>query len=376
VRWPKGFSSAGVSCGIKQQGRDLGLLACEHPAGWAGTFTMNAAAAAPVMWCRSKLGSPVRAIVVNSGNANACTGVAGRAAVEEEAKVAGAALGASSEDVLVASTGPIGVRLPIDKLVAATPELVRNLTGEVNEFAESILTTDTATKLAVSNLGDASIVGVAKGAAMLAPNMATMLAFIATDANFPELQAALQDAVDHSFNRISVDACESTNDSVFLIASGEAGAVDEDKFLTGLRDVCSELAEQIVRDAEGGTRTVRIHVRGAGSDDQAADLARAVAASALWRAAVHGSDPNWGRIASALGATDRSLDPAGLAITIGSEPVFDHGEPAASLERAAKEMEADDITVGCVVGSGPGEAIVLTADLSPEYVELNAVGTS
>jgi glutamate N-acetyltransferase/amino-acid N-acetyltransferase len=213
---------------------------------------------------------------------------------------------------------------------------------------------------------------------MLAPNMATMLAFLATDAAVEgqTLQHVLGSAVRKTFDRISVDACQSTNDSVFLVASGAAGPANVDALAAGVETVCADLAEQMVRDAEGGSRLVRIRVAGAPDEDGAVALARGVADSALWRAAVHGGDPNWGRIVAALGAADPGLDLEGIAISIGTETVFSAGEPTGSIERAARAMAGGDVLVSCRVGDAPTEVELLTSDLSPEYVELNAGGMS
>jgi glutamate N-acetyltransferase/amino-acid N-acetyltransferase len=207
--------------------------------------------------------------------------------------------------------------------------------------------------------------------------MATMLAFLVTDAALPpaELQAALQRAVARSFDRICIDACESTNDSVFLLSTGTV-PTDGAAFGDSLEIGCRELAEQMARDAEGGTKLVRITVEGAAGEAAAASLGRAVAASALWRAAVHGGDPNWGRVLAALGAADRDLNLSVVELAIGDECVFAGGAPAGSLDAAAKEMAGDEILVSCVVGDGPGTAEILSSDLSPEYVTLNAYGTT
>lgn len=379
VRWPGGVTSAGVAAGIKTGGApDVGVLVVDAPVAWAGTFTKNAAAAAPVKWCRGRLGAPVRALVVNSGNANACTGPDGDAAVRAVARETAASLGCDAGEVLVASTGPIGVQLPATAIVASIPRALAALEDGVDSFARSILTTDTYSKVSVKHAGATGVTGVAKGAAMLAPNMATMLAFLVTDGAFDAvtLQGALDAAVSRSFDRISVDACESTNDSVFLLSTGRAGPSSAEDLSTALNAVCGDLAEQMVRDAEGGTKLVRIRVSGATGEGAAADLGRAVAASALWRSAVYGADPNWGRIVSALGSADRSLDLAALELSIGAETVFLRGSPAGSLDAAASQMAGDAFEVTCVVGDGPGSAEVLTADLSPDYVTLNAYGTT
>jgi glutamate N-acetyltransferase/amino-acid N-acetyltransferase len=377
VNWPQGISSSAVSSGIKPSGDlDLGMIVAEHRVRWAGTFTRNAAAAACVEWSRGLLGLPVRGIVANSGNANACTGEHGKKAVEATAAEAASAIGCNHDEILVASTGPIGVQLPIDKVIGALPNLASTLSQDLSGFSTSILTTDTRAKVVVAEGGGGRIVGVAKGAAMCKPDMATMLAFIATDADVgqDELQGALTQAVDASFNRISVDGCESTNDSVFLLAGGTA-AVELDGWKSALAEVCRGLAHEIVRDSEGGHRVVRIQVAGAQDEAAAVRFAHAVADSALWRSSVYGADPNWGRILAALGTAERDLWVDTVTIAIGSETLFDQGEPVGSLEAAAKEMQAGEFTVHCTVGSGPGVAEVLSADLSPDYVTLNAAGT-
>jgi glutamate N-acetyltransferase/amino-acid N-acetyltransferase len=378
MRWPDGVLSAGEACGIKDSAPDLGVIVLERPCTWAGTFTQNAAAAAPVQWCRDNLGAPVRAVVVNSGNANACTGPAGTTAVGATADTAAALLSCAPEEVLIASTGPIGVALPVERICDALPATVAKAHSDVSDFANAIMTTDTQVKVASADAGPARVVGVAKGAAMIAPNMATMLAFIATDATIPQplLQASLSESVAVSFNRISVDACESTNDSVFLLSTGSAGPVDPGEFGAALGSVCRELAEAIVADAEGGTRLVRIRVEGAHDESHALELGRAVAASVLWRAAMHGADPNWGRVLAALGTADRGIDIARLDLSVGPVLVFSRGAPTGSLEVAAKAMEEPEFSVTCSLGAGDAAAEVLTTDLSPEYVALNAEGTS
>lgn len=379
MRWPQGFRSSGVACGIKAAGRaDLGLLVASEPIAWAGVFTRNAAAAAPVRWCRAALGAPARAVLVNSGNANACTGESGVRAVRDSAAATASALGCAPGEVLVASTGPIGIRLPVDRIVSAVPGAISELGDDVLPFAGSILTTDSAVKVAAAEIRGASIVGAAKGAAMVAPNMATMLAFVATDAALPReaLQSTLSTAAGATFNSISIDACESTNDSVFLLSSGTGPAVEEDAFREALGGVCGSLAEQIVRDAEGGTKLLRIRVSGAPDTDAAARNGRAIAASDLWRAAAHGADPNWGRIVAALGSVDRGLDVASTTVRIADTTLFDRGEPVLDLSPAAAAMAADEVTVEVTVGEGPGRAEILASDLTPDYVKLNAEGTT
>ena len=377
IELPQGFRSAGGHCGIKGAGPDLGVIVMDEPVEWAGVFTRNAAAAAPVVSCRESLGSRVRALVVNSGNANACTGSAGYEAVGRTRSAAAEASGCTAEEVLVASTGPIGVPLPVVAIEGALPALIGQASKDGEPFARSILTTDTVIKCAQASAGAATVVGVAKGAAMIAPNMATMLGFVMTDAALPSeaLQRVLGAAVDKSFNRISVDACESTNDSVFLLASGKSGC-SETELAEAVTSVCRQLAEMIVRDAEGASKFVRIIISGAIDDGAATELGRAVAASDLWRAAAGGNDPNWGRILSALGTADRGLDPADLSIAIGDETLYDKGEPCGVRERALSFMTQPEFDVHCVVGSGPGRSEVLSCDLTLDYVKLNAEGTT
>lgn len=379
LRWPAGITSAGGSCGIKGADLpDLGLVIADRPSTWAGVFTRNAAAAAPVLWCRERLGSDARAIVVNSGNANACTGPEGAAAVERTVVEAARLLDCEPTEVLVASTGVIGVRLPVELICAGLPTVVSSATPEVDAFARSILTTDTTEKTAAVEVGGATFTGVAKGAAMLAPNMATMLAFVATDAtaDASTVRSTLGRAVDASFNRISVDACESTNDSVFALATGRGPALREEDLVRGFTEVCRDLALQMVRDAEGGSKLVRITIEGARDEGHAVALGRAVAASALWRAAVHGADPNWGRIAAALGQEDRDLSIDDLEIAIGPEVVFSAGRPTGGIDIAKKAMTAPEFDVTCTVGVGSGVAEILTCDLSTAYVVENAWGTT
>jgi glutamate N-acetyltransferase/amino-acid N-acetyltransferase len=376
MKLPQGFASSATAAGIKPSGEpDLAVIVAEVPVSWAGTFTRNAAAAATVLWCRDQLGHKVRAIVCNSGNANACTGPSGIAAVEAISARAATAIGCAPGEVLVASTGPIGVELPVELVTTALPGMIDASGDSVDGFARAILTTDTTVKVSKAMAGGATVMGVAKGAAMLAPNMATMLAFITTDAAADDLQTVLDNAVEVSFNRISVDACESTNDSVFLLAGGSV-QVSRGELQRAVTEVCRDLAEQMVRDAEGGSKFVRIQVSGTADDRAACDLGRAVAASALWRAALNGGDPNWGRVLSAMGSADRQLELGSVSISIGPETIFDKGQPSGSLGAARKAMDSDEVTLSCVVGTGPGSAEVLSSDLSTSYVSLNAQGST
>ena len=379
TRWVDGLSSAGVVAGIKPSGDlDLGLLVAERPVTWAGTFTRNAAAADCVNWNRAALGRRAKALVVNSGNANACTGSAGRKTVEATAAAAAGLVGCGVEEVLVCSTGPIGVPLDARLIETALPAAARSLGADVDDFSRSLLTTDTWPKVSTWSSGGASVTGVAKGAAMIAPNMATMLAFLGTDADVSSdaLQAALDWAVDRSFNRLCLDGCESTNDSVFLLTTGNGPKPGQQELCDGLLHVCSDLALKMARDAEGSTKVVRVRVEGARSESHAVELGRAVARSDLWRAAAHGADPNWGRVLAAMGAVDRELALDTTSVAIGSELLFGKGEPCGFLAAATAAMKGDEFTVSVALDQGDAAAEVLTTDLSEEYVTLNAEVTT
>lgn len=378
MRWPQGFRSAGVHAGIKKEGLDLGVIVCDRPAVWAGTFTKNAAAAASVEWSRARLEGPLHAVVVNSGNANACTGRRGVEAVSMTAEAAAEGIGCTPEQIGIASTGPIGIPLDASLLVRSIPAALRDVNDDAESFARAIMTTDTRIKSVEARAGTARVVGVAKGAAMLAPNMATMLAFVATDARIDavDLRRILGPSVAHSFDRICVDACESTNDSVFCLASG-AVDVAPDVLGAAIGSVCKGLARQMVEDAEGASKVIVINVQGTSTESGAVSLGRAVAASGLWRAAAYGADPNWGRIVAALGAADRSIDLSALDIAIAGVTVFAGGEPIEhALREAAAGMTGPEFEVQCTVGTGPGGATVLTSDLTPDYVKLNAEGST
>ena len=379
TRWVEGLTSAGVTAGIKPTGDlDLGLLVAERPLTWAGAFTRNAAAAECVNWNRAALGRRVRTLVVNSGNANACTGTAGRDTVEATAAAAAGQIRCGVDEVLVCSTGPIGMPLDARLIENALPAATSSLASEVDDFSRSLLTTDTFPKVSTASSGGASVTGVAKGAAMIAPNMATMLAFLGTDVDVPgdALQVAVDWAVDRSFNRLCLDGCESTNDSVVVLSTGAGPKLEQQELRALLLEVCSQLALKMARDAEGATKLVRIRVEGASTEAHAAELGRAVAHSDLWRAAAHGADPNWGRVLAAMGTVDRQLDVERTSVSIGDEVLFSKGEPSGLLAAAAAEMNGDEFTVSVVLDVGDAAAEILTADLSEEYVTLNAEVTT
>ena len=392
-----GFRFAGVSCGLKPQtaaygGRalDLALVVSDAPCAAAGVFTQNRFPAAPVLYDRQALQAnpaAMRAVVINAGNANACTGQQGLADAARMAALAEAELGLPAGSALVMSTGVIGLPLPMDKVEAGVSEaalLARSETGQSGEgrklAAQAIMTTDTKPKLAARRAGPAKLLGLAKGAAMIHPNMATMLAFIVTDAAVEPaaLHAMLRRAADRSFNAISVDGDTSTNDTVLVLANGLAGPVDPATFETALTEVCIDLAQQIVRDAEGATKFVTVRVSGAASEADARQVAQTIAASLLVKTAVYGGDPNWGRVLAAAGRSGVALDPVRAALWFsgdggGEYQVVAAGAPLPYDEaEAARIFACHDLLIHLDLGAGAAEATVWTSDLTHDYVSLNA----
>jgi glutamate N-acetyltransferase/amino-acid N-acetyltransferase len=388
ITTPRGFRAAGVSAGIKPSGAaDLMLLVSDAPAQAAGVFTTNRVQAAGVVVSKKHLAASsgmVRAIVVNSGCANSCTGDTGMrdalTMAEETARVVGCAV----EQVLVASTGVIGVALPMDKVRSGIPSAFGALGADQGlAAARAIMTTDLSPKQAAATIAiggrQASIGGMCKGAGMIEPMMATMLGFVTTDAAVPQalLERALREAVDLSFNAITVDGDSSTNDCVLLLASGAGGAtVDEASyraFVEGLTAVCRELALAIVRGGEGATKLVTVNVTGAASAVEARKAAKVIANSLLVKTAIHGGDPNWGRLICAAGRAGVALDESRAAVTIGSLVLFKDGQPHDELAPTAAEyLKGSELTIGVDLGSGSASSTVWTCDLSAEYVRINA----
>jgi glutamate N-acetyltransferase/amino-acid N-acetyltransferase len=384
VTAPKGFLAAGVACGIKPSGDpDLALVATadRQPVAAAGVFTSNRATAAPVLVSADHLGATggrAAAVVLNSGNANACTGSAGRADAERTCALVGEHLGTDAEHVLVCSTGLIGIPLPMDAVEAGVPKLAAALGPDGAAAAEAIRTTDTVRKEALVDGGPFTVGGMAKGAAMLAPSMATMLAVLTTDAVAePDVLAEiLRAGVADSFNALLVDGATSTNDTVLLLANGASGHHDDAALAEAVAAACTDLARQMGRDAEGATKLVEVRVTGAASDEDARRAARAVAGSMLCKCSWYGCDPYWGRIVSELGSSGAAFDPDVVAVAYGDVTVCRNGVPAAhdttALERT---MAARDLLVAADLGLGPGRATVLTCDLTHGYVDENK-GTS
>jgi glutamate N-acetyltransferase/amino-acid N-acetyltransferase len=384
VTAPKGFLAAGVACGIKPSGDpDLALVATadRQPVAAAGVFTSNRATAAPVLVSTDHLGATggrAAAVVLNSGNANACTGSAGRADAERTCALVGEHLGTDAEHVLVCSTGLIGIPLPMDAVEAGVPKLAAALGPDGAAAAEAIRTTDTVRKEALVDGGPFTVGGMAKGAAMLAPSMATMLAVLTTDAVAePDVLAEiLRAGVADSFNALLVDGATSTNDTVLLLANGASGHHDDAALAEAVAAACTDLARQMGRDAEGATKLVEVRVTGAASDEDARRAARAVAGSMLCKCSWYGCDPYWGRIVSELGSSRAAFDPDTVSVAYGDVTVCRNGVPAAhdtsALERT---MAARDLLVAADLGLGPGRATVLTCDLTHGYVDENK-GTS
>jgi glutamate N-acetyltransferase/amino-acid N-acetyltransferase len=385
---PLGFVTAGVPAGIKKAGLDLAVVVSDRPASAAALFTTNQATAAPVLISREHLettGGTARAVVVNSGCANACTGPAGLQVARLMCAETARALGCDADDVLVASTGVIGVQLDPRKVSAGIIEATHRLDAANHaEAARAIMTTDPFPKACAVTLrlpaGVVTIGGMAKGSGMIEPRMATMLGFLTTDAGIAPalLRRALVDACDDTFNAITVDGECSTNDSVFLLANGASGvtidAATLPAFVKALRTVCLELALGIVRGGEGAKKLVTVTVTGAVTDDDARRTARAIANSLLVKTAIHGGDPNWGRLVAVAGRAGGRLELDGARVLIGDVVLYEQGRPFDErAPQAAEYLQGTDVTVTVDMGTGgPHEARVFTCDLSADYVRINA----
>lgn len=389
VTHPRGFRAVAVEAAVKKPGRhDLAIIVSDRPCAAAAVFTRNLFAAAPVLVSRKVIEGEgtIRAIVVNSGNANAGTGEAGLRDAESMATMTASGLGVEPDQVLVASTGVIGRPMPMDRIARGIEKacaLLRNeergTSNEGEEVARAIMTTDTVPKIVSRTIavgaGEVRIGGICKGAGMIHPDMATMLAFITTDAELPPdvLRPMLRRAADRTFNAVSVDNDMSTNDTVFLLANGAAGDVDAGAFEEALTDLCRELALKIVADGEGATKAVAIRVTGARSEADARLAADAIATSYLVKTALHGNDPNWGRILAAVGRSGAVIDTARIRIGLAGCTLFERGLPTdADLAEVSSRMKAREVAIEVEIGLGAAERIVYTTDLSREYVSINA----
>jgi len=384
-----GFQAAGIAVGIKEDGRkDLALLYSESPAKVAGVFTTNVFKAAPVLLDMERIkGGTSRAVIINSGNANAATGDEGYQDALKMARFCAGALQIDEAQVLVASTGVIGRKLPIDKVAGNVSRLVKGLSpGGIPEAAEAIMTTDRYPKIQFREgpVGgsDICVCGIAKGAGMIEPGMATLLAFVLTDADIDDqaMKRALREAVDQSFNAISVDGCMSTNDTVLILANGLAGnrkirttTRDFAVFTGMLTEVMTELAKSIVRDGEGATKLIEIVVEGAKTTGEAKAVAYQIARSNLVKTAFYGGDPNWGRVISAVGAAGVPVNGDAVELYFDGLPLFRQGQGISShLQELAEVMKKEQVKVLVKLGQGTKGFRVYSSDLTVEYVKINA----
>ncbi len=386
---PQGFRCGTAACGIKVSGKlDLGILVADKVCTAAAMFTQNRFCGSPVTVGREHLrDGRLRAILVNSGCSNVATGKRGVADAKKTCAWLADAINARPTDILPASTGIIGVFLPMDKIRYGIATAIGNLSNSAaagSKFARAIMTTDLKPKQACVRvrLGKSTITlaGCCKGSGMIAPNMATMLAFLTTDARVAarDLKRMLAEAVEPTFNRVTVDECPSTSDTVAILASGVAGGLGSKRgtasFAAALHEVCASLAYQIAADGEGATRVLEVKVSGAKTARDAHTAARAIAVSPLVKTAVHGGDPNWGRIVQALGATDVTYRPEKVIVRLGNAILFTHGAPAKGLDpkKLSRLMQRKHVTIAVDLAAGRFADRVLTCDLSREYIAINA----
>ncbi|GAA4087207.1 MULTISPECIES: bifunctional glutamate N-acetyltransferase/amino-acid acetyltransferase ArgJ [Streptomyces] len=379
----KGFTAAGIAAGIKQNGNpDLALVVNTGPRrAAAGVFTSNRVKAAPVLWSEQVLkGGEVSAVVLNSGGANACTGPQGFQDTHATAEKAAEVLeGHSAGEVAVASTGLIGVTLPMDKLLPGIERAAAELSPHGGEKAAiAIKTTDTVHKTSVVTRDGWTVGGMAKGAGMLAPGLATMLVVLTTDADLDAatLDRALRDATRQTFDRVDSDGCMSTNDTVLLLASGAAQTAPEyGEFAEAVRAVCDDLARQLIGDAEGASKDIRIEVVNAASEDDAVEVGRSIARNNLLKCAIHGEDPNWGRVLSAIGTTQAAFDPDRLNVAINDVWVCKNG--SVGEDRDLVDMRYREVRITADLAAGTAGPVVIWAnDLTAEYVHENSAYSS
>lgn len=390
-----GFRTATLHCGLKTasgQPHDIALVVCDVPAATAGAFTQNLVCAAPVTLCRKHLKmnqGEARALIINSGNANACTGEQGIADAQSMARLTAEGIGCATEEVLVFSTGIIGRKMPMEKVAAGITAATKCIAEHActGDFAKGIMTTDLVPKTAsIRCTIDGVIVsvsGACKGSGMIAPNMATMLGFIATDANIEPnvLQDCLSDVIDETFNCVTVDGDTSTNDSIVAIASGKAGnkpiskasGARYDAFRAAFYAVCDSLSKQIAADGEGATHTITVYVGGTKKDSDAKKIAKTIAESPLVKTAIAGNDPNWGRIVAAAGRAGVKFDPNEASLTVNGIELFRNGEPASFDKATASEaLKPRETSLVLLVGEGVGRAKFYTCDYTHEYITINA----
>ena len=378
----QGFTAAGVAAGLKSTGKpDVALVVNEGPKYHAaGVFTRNRVQAAPVQWSRQVLSAThsLKAVVLNSGGANACTGPDGFADTHHTAEYVAQKLAIAPIDVAVCSTGLIGMRLPMEKLLAGVDAATAALSATGGDDAAlAIMTTDSIPKTAVRTGSGYTIGGMAKGAGMLAPGLATMLVVITTDADVEPaaLDAALRKATAYSFDRIDSDGCMSTNDTVLLLANGASGVTPPaTEFESLLEQVCLELARKLIGDAEGASKDIKIHVTAAASTDEALEVARTVSRSNLLKCAIHGEDPNWGRVLSAIGTTNATFEPDEIDVAINGVWVCRNG--MTGDDRNLVDMSGREVSITVSLRAGNAEATLWTNDLTAIYVHENSAYSS
>jgi glutamate N-acetyltransferase/amino-acid N-acetyltransferase len=380
MKLPLGFRSASIAAGLKSTGAlDLTLIENQGPHFTsAAVFTTNKVVAAPVTWSRQVAkGGTVRAVVLNSGGANACTGPQGFADTHRTAEHVGQLLNVSSSEVIVCSTGLIGELLPMDKIISGLDTISKNLSNDgLQSSAQAIMTTDSVAKVASASVEGTQFAGIAKGAGMLAPALATMLSVVMTDAIVSEnSQEIFQRATDRTFNRIDSDGCTSTNDTVLFMSSGASGITIPDQDLEmALMNVCGSLADQLIADAEGSTKTVAITVLNAATEQDAVEVGRACARNNLLKAAIFGGDPNWGRVLAAVGTADANLDPLKIDVRLNGVQVCTNSAPDADKTTVNFASRLVEIEIDLKVGNA--SATILTNDLTHDYVHENSAYSS
>ncbi|MFI9024921.1 bifunctional glutamate N-acetyltransferase/amino-acid acetyltransferase ArgJ [Streptomyces sp. NPDC053560] len=377
----KGFTAAGIAAGIKENGNaDLALVVNNGPRlAAAGVFTANRVKAAPVLWSQQVLkAGQLGAVVLNSGGANACTGPKGFQDTHATAEKVAEVLGQNAGEVAVCSTGLIGELLPMDKLLPGVEKAAGELSPHGGEKAAiAIKTTDSVHKTAVAERGGWVVGGMAKGAGMLAPGLATMLVVLTTDADVPaaDLDKALRSATRTTFDRVDSDGCMSTNDTVLLLASGASGTTPAfDEFAEAVREVCDDLARQLIGDAEGASKDIRIEVINAASEDDAVEVGRSIARNNLLKCAIHGEDPNWGRVLSAIGTTSAAFEPDRLNVAINDVWVCKNG--SVGEDRDLVDMRYREVRITADLAAGSESAVIWANDLTADYVHENSAYSS
>jgi len=378
MNFPKGFTGSGVSAGLKKNGgKDLALIVNNGPQFFcAGVFTSNQVVAAPVIWTRNLVSkNAIRAVLINSGGANACTGRSGLLDAENSARSVSEHLDIAKEEIAICSTGMIGIRLPMDSILSGIATAASCLTSDsLKDCAEAIITTDSVHKVSETKIGsDIKVVGIAKGAGMLAPSLATMISVIMTDAEVkPKLANRIfEEVCEKTFNRIDSDGCTSTNDTVLFLASGASGIeATEEELRVALLTVATDLSRQLVNDAEGNTKVIEIKVINAKSERDAVEVGRSCARNNLLKCAIHGEDPNWGRVLAAIGTTNAVFDPENVDVSLNGVMVC--RESQADQDRSLVNLSDKEVQILIDLHVGKESASILTNDLSAEYVHENS----